>query len=264
MLLMLKLFFLSCGTDYTSVKFASENKLRYSIFSTIQEQASIKKKHHFTKYLDAENKKLSEYLFANSSGVIATDIDYHLPLIGKKNYLGMIANPVNIEKITHSLPKINERIIIFHGVNSMSYDKKGNRFFEQALVNLQQQYSDKIEVIQVRDIPYQEYIKLYSDCHILLDQVYGYDQGYNALEAMAQGKVVFTGAEQEWLDYYNLEEDTVAINALPDVDAIYKKLEWLILYPEKILEISKNARAFIEKDHDYVAIANKYVETWIR
>ena len=29
----------------------------------------------------------------------------------------------------------------------------------------------------------------------------------NALEAMAKGKVVFTGAEQEWLNHYDLKED---------------------------------------------------------
>ena len=38
----------------------------------------------------------------------------------------------------------------------------------------------------------------FDTAHILLDQVYAYDQGYNALEAMAKGKVVFTGAEKEW------------------------------------------------------------------
>ena len=39
---------------------------------------------------------------------------------------------------------------------------------------------------------------------------------------MAKGKVVFTGAEKEWLDYYEASEDTIAINALPDI----KTLPW--------------------------------------
>jgi hypothetical protein len=30
------------------------------------------------------------------------------------------------------------------------------------------------------------YINSYNKAHILLDQVYAYDQGYNALEAMAK------------------------------------------------------------------------------
>jgi hypothetical protein len=37
---------------------------------------------------------------------------------------------------------------------------------------------------------YTTYINSYNKAHILLDQTYAYDQGYNALEAMAKGKVV--------------------------------------------------------------------------
>jgi hypothetical protein len=36
------------------------------------------------------------------------------------------------------------------------------------------------------DIPYTTYINSYNKAHILLDQTYAYDQGYNALEAMAR------------------------------------------------------------------------------
>ena len=111
-------------------------------------------------------------------------------------------------------------------------------------------------------MPYEEYISAFDKAHIVLDQVYSYDQGYNALEAMAKGKVVFTGAEQEWLDYYKLKKDTVAINALPNTEAIAEKLSWLIENPTHILEISQNARTFVEKEHNYIAIAKRYLETW--
>jgi glycosyltransferase involved in cell wall biosynthesis len=82
------------------------------------------------------------------------------------------------------------------------------------------------------------------------------------LEAMAKGKVVFTGAEQEFLDYFQLTEDEVAINALPDARNIAKKLIWLIDNPQKIIEISKNARAFVEKEHDHVLAAKRYFKKW--
>ena len=94
--------------------------------------------------------------------------------------------------------------------------------------------------------------------------VYAYDQGYNALEAMGSGKVVFTGAEQEWLDYYGLEKNTVAINAEPNVDSIVENLEWLINNPEQITIISKNAREFIEERHNYINIAQEYLNLWTK
>ncbi len=113
----------------------------------------------------------------------------------------------------------------------------------------------------VENLPYSEYIEKYNQAHIVLDQVLGMDQGYNALEAMAKGKVVFTGAENEFEDYYSLTEE-VAINALPDAEAIFKELEHLLLNPERIAKISKNARAFVEKEHDYRKIAQQYIDTW--
>ena len=189
-------------------------------------------------------------------------MDYHIPLIGHKHYLGMIPNPINIKRIPFKPLEIQTKINIFHGINRSSKTHKGNVFFEKALAIIQDKYPNKVTIKTTENIPYKEYIKIYDEAHILLDQVYGFDQGYNALEAMAKGKVVFTGAEQEWLEFYNIKEDTVVINALPDVDSIVKKLEWLILNPENILEISKNARQFIENEHDYISSAKKYINTW--
>ena len=68
--------------------------------------------------------------------------------------------------------------------------------------------------------------------------------------------------KKKWLDYYNLQEDTVAINALPDVQKIADKLSWLIENPHEIIEISKNARDFIEKEHDYKKCAQQYLDKW--
>mgnify|MGYP001825922488 CR=1 FL=1 len=205
---------------------------------------------------------MHEFLYQNIEGVIATDLDYHIPIKDHPKYLGMIPNPVNINKIKFKPNNDLNIIRVFHGVNSLNYIKKGNRFFDEALAIIEKKHPNKVKVIRVENIPYKDYIKLYDSAHILLDQVYAYDQGYNALEAMAKGKVVFTGAEQEWLDYYNLKEDTVAINALPDVDTIVNKLEWLIKNPNKILEISRNARTFIEKEHNYLKIAEHYLNVW--
>jgi hypothetical protein len=36
----------------------------------------------------------------------------------------------------------------------------------------------------------------------------------------------------------------------------------LIENPEEIIAIGKRARAFVEKEHDYIKIANQYLETW--
>lgn len=186
-----------------------------------------------------------------------------MPLLNNPKYLGLIPNPINLNKIAFIENRPKSKIKIFHGINVSNYTKKGTRFFEEALSIIQKKYPDAVEIVTTKDVPYNQYINLYNNCHILLDQVYSYDQGFNALEAMAKGKVVFTGAEQEWLDYYNIEKDTVAINAVPDHKAIAHKLEWLILNPGEIQKISKNARQFIEQHHNYLLNSQRYLDAWL-
>ncbi|WP_299336981.1 glycosyltransferase [uncultured Psychroserpens sp.] len=256
-------FLLSCGIDYISVKFAQDKKFRYSILTPLHDdnthQAYYK---HILNKLKPKHQKLHKFLYNNVNGIIATDLDYHIPHIGVHNYLGMIPNPINCDKIAYTEPSHQDTVTIFHGVNKTGYIKKGNIFFDKALHIIKEKYNDRVQIIRTENIPYDTYMKFYISCDILLDQVYAYDQGYNALEAMARGKIVFTGAEQEWLEYYNINKDTIAINALPDVDYLVKKLSWLIENPDIRKNISSNARSFIEKEHHYIQIAKSYTELW--
>lgn len=259
-----KLVLLSCGIDHQCMSYMMQGKFRYSIMSPYLNDKSLVDLYKFQlQYLNKDYTDLHQFIYEHCHGVIATDMDYHLPLVGHPKYLGLIPNAINTERIAYiPMNVINGKIKIFHGVNTSAVIKKGNQYFSEALKIIEEKYPDQVEINTTYSIPYKDYIKLYDGCHILLDQVHSYDQGYNALEAMAKGKVVFTGAEQEWLDYYNLEADTVAINALPDVDYLVKKLSWLIENPEHIITISKNARRFIEKEHDLLTITNTYLEAW--
>jgi len=258
-----KSFLLCCGQDHVSIAYALKGKVKYSILTPYLNHPNLKKRYGYSlKYLSSPYQKLHLFLKKHIEGVIASDIDYHLPYQQQDNYLGLIPNPINVDKIDYMPMEFSGKIKIFHGINEKSAIKKGNHFFESALAIIEQNYADKIEVLTVKSMPYQEYIKRYDECHILLDQVYAYDQGYNALEAMAKGKVVFSGAEQEWLDYYNVAEDSIVINALPDAEAIAKKLEWLILNPSELVKISKNARSFIEKEHHYINCAKCYLKVY--
>lgn len=258
-----KVFVLCCGDDYLTTSYFLKQNPKYSILSPYLKDKSLKSKFNYSlKYVTKSYKKLHNFIQKNSCGVIATDMDYHIPMSGQKKYLGLIPNPVNHNLITFKALNTAKKIIVFLGKNTHSSIKKGISFFEDALQLLEKNHNDKVTIIITENLPYKTYIKTYDSAHIILDQVYAFDQGYNALEAMAKGKVVFTGAEQEWLTHYNLKEDSVAINALPDANAIYKKLEWLILNPEKITEISKNARDFIKKEHDYITIAKHYKSIW--
>lgn len=257
-------FLLCSGVDYFSVQHMLSKKERYSIMNPHfeKEKEAQKEIAFLMSYITKSSYKTHQLVTKNCKGFISSDLDYVNPIKNQKKYLGIVPNPINIDKISYYENLITDKINIFLGINTGNYHLKGIKYFELALSIIKDKYADKINIIITKDVPYKQYISIYNDCHILLDQVYGYDQGYNALEAMAKGKVVFTGAETEFLEYYNLEEDEVAINALPDMDYLVDKLSFLIENPSKIIEIGQNASNFVQKEHNYLKVAEKYLEKW--
>jgi glycosyltransferase involved in cell wall biosynthesis len=256
-----KTFLSSCGDDYISVKYMLEDKLKYSVLTPCKENPDLGHCQYTLRYVTKPFKKLHQYVYQNTIAVIPGDLDYSIPLENHPKAVPLIPYPINIDKNEYNPQVIHGRIIIFHGINEANYYKKGNNYFENALEIIIKKYVDKIEIITSKSTPYANYIELYNKAHILLDQTFSYDQGYNALEAMAKGKVVFTGAEKEFSEYYNLT-DRVCINALPDVNYLVRELSFLIENPNEIIAIGKRARTFIEKEHDYIKIAEQYLETW--
>ena len=257
-----KSFLLCCGVDYLVAKHLIEKKERYSIMNPYFENSKSKKEFSYIlNFLSNNHKKTHDLVYQNIVGVICSDMDYLLPMQKHPKYLGLVPNPINTDAIEFSELKIEDKIIIFLGINRGTYYTKGIAFFEKALEIIKVKYSSKIEIIIAENLPYLTYINQYNRAHIILDQVYSFDQGYNALEAMAKGKVVFTGAENEFTQYYNLTEK-VTINALPDVDYLINELEHLINNPNEIIAIGKRARNFIEKEHNYIEVANKYLSKW--
>lgn len=259
-----KIFLLCCGIDYVTVNHMLQKKDRYSVMNAYFENIPEAKKQYeyFFDFVDKPHQKIHQFLYKNIRGVIASDLDYVRPLLGNKKYLGIVGNPINTDKITVIENEISNKINIFLGINTGNSYKKGISYFEEAIKIIKEKYSNKVEIIITKDIPYSDYQQHFEKAHILLDQVYCFDQGFNALEAMAKGKVVFTGAETEFLNHYHLQENEVAINALPNIDYLVEKLSFLIENPSEIQRISRNAIAFIQKQHHYVKQAEKYVQLW--
>lgn len=256
-----KAFMVCCGIDYIVAKYMIDRKPRYSLMDPYFNGENKTEYRYIFDYASNKHKKLHDFIYRRIEGVIASDMDYALPLQGNPKFIGLIPNPVNLSKLDYIEPVIDDKIIIFLGINKINRNQKGIPYFEKALEIVKQKYPDKAEIIIATSLPYDEYIKIYNSAHILLDQVHAYDQGYNALEAMAKGKVVFTGAEAEFMQYYNLTE-RVAINALPDAGIIADELSLLIENPDEIIAISKRARTFIEQQHDHIKVAKGYLAKW--
>ena len=101
-----------------------------------------------------------------------------------------------------------------------------------------------------------------DDCDVLLDQLYGYSPGMNALLAMSKGKIVVGGAEEECYNILGEKEMRPMINVVPQEEDVYAKLEWLVLNSDKIAEMQRQSIEFIEKHHHPQSVAKRYIEFW--
>lgn len=257
-----KIFLLICGDETPVVGVQLQNKLKRSALTAVLENPKLKSKFKYSlKYISRPYRELFEFVHKNADKMMVSDLDYLLPMKQTTYETRLVPNPVNVDILKFEAIRTDGKIVIFHGINRMNYLKKGNQFFEKALVSIRQKYPHQVEIITAESLPYASYIQSYNRAHIVLDQVYAYDQGYHALEAMAKGKVVFTGAESEFMAHYRLS-GRVAVNALPDARALTDELSFLIENPQEIIEIGKRARMFIEKEHHYLKIARQYVDVW--
>ena len=253
---------LICGDETPVIDYLLKKESNYSILTPYFKDNSLKKHFEYPlKYTTKNYRKTFDWLVQNCQNLIASDLDYKIPMEKMGYSVHFIPNPVNTRKIEFQEQKMNDKIVIFLGINRSSYIKKGIPYFEKALKIIQEKYAEKVAVNITENLPYTDYINLYNSAQIVLDQIYADDQGYNALEAMAKGKVVFTGGGKKFMDHYNLQEQ-ININALPNVDSLVNELSFLIENPESIVAIGKRARAFIEKEHEYISIASQYLEAW--
>ena len=259
-----KVFLLSCGIDVLGVEYLMNHPEEVSLLQPLVANPELKGQYGYVNlYRKKGVRRTQRMIVAHCNGIIASDMDYVNPNKNHPKYVGLVPHPVVLEDIAPSLEEQDtDKVCIFLGINRGNYIQKGVAYFEQALERIQLQYANQIEVVIAEQLPYAVYKKQQERAHIVLDQVFSKDQGYNALEAMARGKVVFTGASEEFLRYYNLQKGEVCITAKPDVDALVAELEELILHPEKRKQIGQRAQAFVREVHDCKLIGNQYVKIW--
>ncbi|WP_010522317.1 glycosyltransferase family protein [Aquimarina agarivorans] len=236
----------------------------FSSFTPYLKNKNLKKEFQYAlKYTKPDFIKYYQFFSKNIKGIIPSDIDYEIVYRNTSKALNMIPTPIDLSKLQFSPLNIKNKINIFCGINTNNQHAKGISYFLKALKTIQQKYPDKVVVKITRNLPYDAYMKVYNESHILLDQCLSYDQGYNGREAMGRGKVVFSGANDDFKSYYKLTEATMPlVEAKPDVDYLVHKLSELIENPELMLQISYRARKFIEKHHECTAVAKQYLKAW--
>jgi hypothetical protein len=84
-----------------------------------------------------------------------------------------------------------------------------------------------------------------------------------AVESLARGKVVLSGAEPEALKYAGAL-DCPIVNARPDPVQIHRQLVELVEDEQRLEDLGRRGRAFAERFHALEAVTPRYLQIWER
>ena len=252
-----KVFLSSCGYDLAIYKAFLEGKFEYYMFENNYKTVNRFNGPSWKKFNERETefKLIDKYIDC----VIPTAYDY---IVGyKRKYCPIILLPIDCDETKFNENKVNDKVVFFHGLNRE--EEKGTKYIVEALNMLKEKYPDDVEVIVDGKMPYDKYVQVMNKANVVLDQCKSYWYGMNAIIAMAQGKVVCSGARDESLAEVNISrEECPVIEIKPNAEFIFKKLEQLVLHKEKIPELGRKSRAYVEKYHECQVVAQQYINVF--
>lgn len=258
-----KKVYLSClGDDRTWVKTCLEKKYpKLTIFENLSFRNLLYFSWPLLYIYSFGCKKLNNTIINNVNEIIPGLYDYYysykLENINCSDILPLVMNS-NKDVI---LENINYPIKVFHGWQPKKELRKGNHIFHKVMLDIEKKYPLLVEYEVVSNLPYDEYVNKFKNCHIFLDQCYSLSSGINGLLAMAEGKVVFTGCDKNYLNYLGVESNCrFCIDALPDEKQLFKDIENIILNPHIITDISANAIKYINEVHSSESVYKKLTQ----
>ncbi len=253
------------GMDYYYVSTCLDCKtFRYSDFNFGKRQRTEESfnKHFMDEWL-GEKKNLNIQI-ANDCDAIVTglceyDMCYRQVFPNKTTFIPF---PIKPGKKKEFRPVTDRPVRIFIGIQKSRSAYKGTDIMLRALERIKRMYPDKVDIIKVESVPFEQYRQLMDSSDIIVDQLYSYTPAMNALQAMSQGLIVIGGAEPENYSILGETQLTPIVNVLPNEDDCFRKIEQLVLHPELIPQLQRDSIEYINRHHDYLKVARKYSDLY--
>ena len=256
-----KIFCLAAGDDVELMKFILSGKMNK--YTPFDDSIIDKKKYKLkTRYTDPLDLYLHNEFMGKIDGIIPVMWEYAesyrcSEFSGKLK--STVALPINTNKIKYENNILSNKLFFYHASNRPGF--KGTNVIVEAMKIFQKRYPNDVEMIYADFLPFNEYLEVISKTNVVIDQCRSYSYGMNAVYSMAKGKIVMSGSEPEALKEFEIIQCPV-INITPSVNQIIQQFERILENKNQIEEMSQQSRTFIEENHDYIKVANSYIENW--
>ncbi len=262
-----KIFLGAFGDDYYWVKACRENKIfKYSEFFVDGRSTNLDYNKLLEKrWIGSSREKLNKYIASKCDGIVACLYEYYKsyePYYQDK--LKYIPLPIHIQDLKYKpIESTPDVVRFFIGIDKMRSEYKGTDLLYKVLLEFEQKYKNEVKVLLAQSVTFEEYTRLMFHAHVLVDQLYSHSPSVNPLQAMAQGKVVVSGAEPEMYDLMGDVTNRPIINVYPTEEGIWNALEYILKNKDRLPSLSQQSRIFVEQYHDSVDIAQQYLDFWM-
>lgn len=212
-------------------------------------------------WLNGPKGLLNDQIAHDCDGIISGLYEYEMcyrPFFADK--LQYIPFPIEIQPVIPQ--EAHTPLHFFIGIQPSRSAYKGTDIMLRALERLQRQYPDRMVIEKAENVPFPIYQQMIGRSDLLLDQLYSYTPAMNGLLAMSRGLVLVGGGEPEHYDLLGEKDLRPIINVLPSEDSVYHELEQIVLHPERVKQLKTDSIAYVQRHHDHIRVAQRYLDFW--
>lgn len=167
--------------------------------------------------------------------------------------------PIDTQNIKFRPATAGKLVNIVHTPTKRGF--KGTDVVIEAIRLLRSRRSDfHFEIVE--GLNYDEYLDRVARADIIIDQVHSQSPGINALEMMAAGKIVLTGATNLGKSYFDFTHELPAIDAPPNsndlAEVLVEALETRTHFPR----LAEQGRDYVAKHHNVKKVADLFMSEW--
>lgn len=216
-----------------------------------------------------EKGRLFDFVAQDCDGIVAGLYENYVccqPKYSEK--LHFIPFPIDLSKapphsMPHDLRAGDGPISFFIGIQRSRSAYKGTDIMLRALEKLKAKYPDRVCIVKAESVPFEQYCQMMDESQVLLDQLYSYTPAMNALLAMSKGIVVVGGGEEEHYRLLGESELRPIVNVQPTEESVAEEIErQIIMQPGNLDRLSRESVEYVRRHHDYVRVAQRYIEIW--
>lgn len=247
-----KLFLLCCGDDVEYIKAGESGVIKNFVFAGVD--------YPVINYLKSMPEKAINYLCAKAvDKIIPTMYDYEAPWKAS-SFSYKVTEVVPLACHVTNIPKIKPTdvnlIKIMHGINRR--DVKGTDVILAALKRIENDFSNVV-IYTPEKLSQSEYLKLFVEIDISIDQCKCHSYGMNAIYAMMHGHVVLSPADEQHCRSFNIFKSPV-VSISHDEEDIYQKLKSLILSAEYLDRCKEETVDYAVRYHKPLIVCSRLLE----